>query len=220
MIRLIIVCEGQTEQAFCKSVLSPYFFGKGIVIQAPTIKHTKGGIVRWSILKKQIETHLFGEPQTFVTTLIDYYGLYEKHSFPDWDECEKIQDKNDRMTALEDALKNNIHPNFRHRFIPYLQLHEFEGLLFNDIDIFYDQFPDSDLIGKVELKETFQKYPNPEMINSSRATSPSHRLERIIKGYNKVVYGDLLAEEIGLTRMRNKAPRFNSWIKTLITTCK
>lgn len=45
-------------------------------------------------------------------------------------------------------------------------------------------------------------YENPEMINNGRETSPSHRLMRIIRGYNKIVYGDILASAIGLNRMR------------------
>ena len=45
MKRLVIVCEGQTEQSFCQNVLSPYFQTKGIVVEAPTIKHSHGGIV-------------------------------------------------------------------------------------------------------------------------------------------------------------------------------
>jgi len=215
MIRLIIICEGQTEQAFCKTVLSPYFLNKGIIVQSPTIKHTRGGIVRWSILKQQIETHLQGEPKTFVTTLIDYYGLYQKHSFPCWEESEKIHDKNQRMLELEMAMKNDISDEVRYRFIPYLQLHEFEGLLFNEIEVFYNQIPEDDLVGESELIDTFNQYSNPEMINNTRETSPSHRLLRIIRGYNKVVYGDILAEEIGLGRMRDKSPRFNEWIEKL-----
>ena len=46
-------------------------------------------------------------------------------------------------------------------------------------------------------------------------TSPSHRLERIINGYKKVVYGNILAEAIGLHRIRQKSPRFKHWVRTL-----
>ena len=87
-----------------------------------------GGIVRWSILKKEIETHLL-EPNVIVSTLIDYYGLYQKYNFPKWDDGEKIADKNSRMDFLENAMKDDIANNIKHRYIPYLQLHEFEGLL-------------------------------------------------------------------------------------------
>lgn len=44
MKRLIVVCEGQTEQCFCERVLAPYFMSKGIVLVAPVIKRSHGGI--------------------------------------------------------------------------------------------------------------------------------------------------------------------------------
>lgn len=43
MSRLIIVCEGETEQEFCKDVLAPHFLSKGIYMEYPTIKHSNGG---------------------------------------------------------------------------------------------------------------------------------------------------------------------------------
>lgn len=58
MKRLIIICEGATEQAFCNDVLRDYFLTKDILIEAPTIKHSNGGIVAWDTLKKQIIKHL------------------------------------------------------------------------------------------------------------------------------------------------------------------
>ncbi len=188
---------------------------KGIFIQMPTIKVSKGGIVKWPTLKQQIETHLKSEPDVIVTTFIDYYGLYSKHNFPQWDDCEKIQDHNSRMEKLECWMRDDINEDLRYRFIPYLQLHEFEGLLFNNIEVFYNQIPKNEIVGQTELEQTLQEFDNPEMINNSKETSPSHRLERIIKGYNKVVYGDILADAIGLHRIRNKCPRFNNWISKL-----
>lgn len=215
MKRIIIVCEGETEQVFCEKMLSPEFIQKDCQIQAPSIKHTRGGIVKWPVLKKQIETHLLSDKTAYVTTFIDYYGLYQKHSFPGWQEAEQTRDKGRRMELLELAMKNDIDESLRHRFIPYLQLHEFEGLLFNEMDIFHQQIPADDLVGKKELEATFAEYDNPEMINNIKETSPSHRLSRIIAGYNKIVYGNILAEAIGLHRIRMKSPRFNEWLKAL-----
>jgi hypothetical protein len=215
MKRIIIICEGPTEQAFCKTNLQQHFQAKGIYIQTPLIKHSRGGVVKWSILKQQIETHLRTDISAFVTTFIDYYGIYSKYSFPNWQESEKIQDRNLRMENLEKGMYEDLDQKFGHRFIPYLQLHEFEGLLFNDINIFYSQIPPQDIVGGKELQQTFNDYDNPEMINNLKETSPSHRLERIIRGYNKVVYGDILSEAIGLYKIRNKSPRFNNWIEKL-----
>ena len=137
--------------------------------------------------------------------------------FPKWEEGDKIYDINDRMAFLEEAMKKDISNSLQHRFIPYLQLHEFEALLFIDLQTFYEQVPKSDLVGIDELEETFAKYSNPEMINNSKITSPGHRLERIIKGYKKPLYGHYLAEAIGIERIRSKCPQFNNWVQILIT---
>ena len=215
MKRVIIICEGDTEKEFCTKTLSPFFVAKNIFIQSPLIKKSMGGIVKWSELKKQILLHLKNDKTAFVTTLIDYYGLYKKYQFPEWDGAMTIQDKNSRMDFLENAMLENIDDAFRHRYLPYIQLHEFEGLLFNDIKVFYEQIPKSELVGIEELKQTFNDFENPEMINDKKETSPSHRLERIVKGYNKVVYGNYLADAIGLDKIRSKSFRFNSWLSKI-----
>ena len=211
MKRLIIICEGPTEQEFCKHVLVPYFYNVGIRLFYPLIRHSHGGIVCWNILKKEIETYLKNEKKAFVTTFIDYYGLYSKHDFPLWEKAESIQIKNRRIDTIEDGMKRDISDTLRDRFIPYIQLHEFEGLLFNNINVFTQQIPLGDL-NIEELEQTINDYPNPEMINNGAETSPSHRLEKLILGYNKIVYGAILAETIGLTNIRTKCPRFNMWI--------
>jgi hypothetical protein len=215
MKRIIIICEGETEQEFCVKTLYPHFFSKHFIIQSPLIKKSMGGIVNWKDIKKQIEITLENEPDVFVTMLIDFYGVYTKHKFPNWEESKIHTNKNTQMDSLEEGMKNSIDEKLRYRFIPYIQLHEFEGLLFNDINIFYSQIPKKDLVNINELQSTFAAYENPEMINNSKQTSPSHRLERIISGYNKIVYGNILAEAIGLNNIRLKSPRFNNWISKL-----
>jgi len=215
MQRVIIICEGETEKEFCNTLLSPFFAKNNIFIQPPLIKKSMGGIINWSDLKKQIVLHLKNDPKAYVTTLIDYYGLYSKYNFPKWEDAEKQPDKNVRMDILESGMAESIDGQLRYRFIPYLQLHEFEGLLFNEIDIFHQQIPSNDLVGLDELINTFNQFSNPEMINNNRDTCPSHRLKRIILGYNKIVYGNILAEAIGLEKIRAKSPRFNNWINNL-----
>ena len=217
MNRIIIICEGQTEQEFCNTLLQPYFGANGITLQAPLIKKTMGGIANWTVLKREIETYLRREKDVLVTTLIDYYGIKDSHGFPLWAEKQAIADKNQRLDELEAAMQADVDENLRPRFVPYLQLHEFEGLLFNDIQVFYTTFNEDELVGEDELEQTFTDFDNPEMINDGVETSPSHRLERIISGYDKVVYGCCLAEAIGLNKMRQKSPRFDNWLKRLET---
>jgi hypothetical protein len=215
MKRIIIICEGPTEQEFCKDVLQPHFNVKEIYLHYPTIKKSGGGIVAWNVLKKQIENHLAQDKEAIVTTLIDYYGIHDKHEFPQWGDANKIVNKNNRMTFLESSMGASLSDNINNRFIPYIQLHEFEGLLFNDIIIFNNNIPPQDFINKIELEQTIINNANPELINDTSQNAPSYRLARLIKGYNKIVYGAILAESIGLTKIRSKSPRFNDWITKL-----
>ena len=219
MSRIIIICEGQTEQVFCNTILNPHFAGKGIYIQSPLIKQTMGGITNWSNLKHQIESHLKEERTVFVSLLIDYYGLYENHDFPGWEESRHMIDKSERLSFLEQKMKDDLDSELRHRFIPHMQLHEFEGLLFNNMAVFRQQFTDEELVGIDELQTTLDNFSNPELINDTSQNAPSKRLKRIIKGYSKVVYGNMLAEAIGLSNIRNKCSRFNAWMNQIEDTC-
>lgn len=215
MKRLIIICEGQTEQEFCNKILQPYLQQKNITIQAPLIKKSGGGIVRWSLLQKQIEMHLQQEPNTFVSTFIDYYGINANHEFPNWESAKIFIDKNLRLQNLEQAMRSELSQKLQYRFLPYLQLHEFEGLLFSDINPFLKQINEVDFIDKSSFKAIFENNPNPELINDNPQTAPSKRLEQHISGYNKVVYGNIIAESLGLELIRSKCPRFNTWILKL-----
>ena len=218
MNRIIIICEGQTEQEFCKTLLQRYFSNQNITLQVPLIKKTMGGIANWNVLKREIETYLRREKDVLVTTLIDYYGIKDSHGFPLWAEKQAIADKSQRLDELEAAMLADVDANLRPRFVPYMQLHEFEGLLFSDKQAFSTTFYNSnELVDKAYLEQTFADFDNPEMINDGVETSPSHRLERIISGYEKVVYGCCLAEAIGLDKMRQKSPRFDNWLKRLET---
>lgn len=213
MKRLIIICEGQTEVEFCQMVLEPHFRKLDIQLQTPLIKKSGGGIVHWQTLKKQVINHL-NEKSVFVTTFIDFYGIQDKHEFPSWIVSKDISSKNERLDFLEKAMKNDISEHLQYRFLPYLQLHEFEGLLFNDISIFDTQLNEKEF-NREALKQIIDDFPNPEMINDNPKTAPSARLQNLIIGYDKVVYGNILAEAIGLVKMREKSLRFDKWVEAL-----
>lgn len=213
MKRLIIICEGETEQEFCKDVLYGYLQKKDIYIETPLIKKSLGGIVPWGDLKKQIDLHL--QENVYVTMLIDYYGIQDFHQFPKWEESKSVVNKIERISFLENAMRDEFEDRVKHRFIPYIQLHEFEGLLFNNIETFKTNIPSKELTGLEELENTIDTNDNPELINEGKNTAPSKRLVRLISGYNKIVYGAILAESIGLERLRAKAVRFNGWIQKL-----
>lgn len=213
MSRLIIVCEGETEQEFCKDVLASYFREKDIYLEYPTIKHSNGGIVSWAILKKQLINHLY-EGDAIVSMLVDYYRIKDSYLFPGWEEAKHVENVYDKMRLLFCRMKDDMPAELRGRFMPYIQLHEFEGLLFSDISVFKNNFTSDELQFQL-LEEAVVSADTPEEINNGPATAPSVRLMKAVAGYDKVVYGACLALEIGLTAIRSKCRLFDEWIKLL-----
>lgn len=214
MKRLIIVCEGLTEQEFCLEVLGVELAKRDVYVEAPLIKHSHGGIVAWEIIKRQILKHL-QEGDAFVSMLVDYYGIKDQFSFPGWEESKGIADKTERIHFLADKMAEDIPEQYRYRFIPYIQLHEFEGLLFSDVNAFLNSFDTSE-INYEALLEAAKDFENPEMINNSPATAPSKRLIEAIPDYNKVIFGNCVAMDIGLKKIREKCPLFNEWVEKLM----
>jgi Domain of unknown function (DUF4276) len=159
-------------------------------------------------LKTDIEKTL-KDKSVYVTTFIDFYGLGS--GFGNDSEKEQLRTNNEKNTYLERFMEKQIKDT---RFIPYIQLHEFEGLLFASIQGFETYFSeDSAKIAAIE--EIIKDYPNPEDINDSSLTAPSKRLLSIKPEYNKVLEGNLIVMENGITILLDKCPRFSAWITNL-----
>jgi hypothetical protein len=98
------------------------------------------------------------------------------------------------------------------RIIPYIQLHEFEALLFSSAAGFEMLFPDI----APQVEQIIRQYPNPELIDDHPQTAPSKRILNLCKKYDKVVDGVAIAEAIGLKTIMQQCPRFNAWLHQLI----
>jgi hypothetical protein len=109
--------------------------------------------------------------------------------------------------------------NFDRRFVlPYVQRHEFEGLLFSDIEQFQWVMDGWDEQTRSQLQAVKADFATPEDINNSRITAPSKRILKIFGNhYDKVVHGSMIASEIGLAAIRAACPEFNNWVATLET---
>lgn len=213
MKRLIIICEGPTEQEFCMEVLGAELAKRDVYVEAPLIKHSHGGIVPWATIKRQILKHL-QEKDAYVSMLVDYYGIKEQFNFPAWEESLCIVDKTERLHFLLEKMEEDIPETLRYRFIPYIQMHEFEGLLFSDVHAFLNSFEEDEI--KIEdLQAAADAFESPEMINNSPETAPSKRLIDAIPDYDKIVFGNCVAMDIGLEKIREKCPLFNEWVEKL-----
>lgn len=215
MNRILILVEGPTEEAFIKHVLNPYFLSKNIWL-IPTIITTKrvkrgpdfkGGIPGYDKVKNELKKLLNDSSAALITTMFDYYGL--PSSFPG---REKPIGSNplEKVQYVENSFAHDVNHT---RFLPYLSLHEFETLLFSDPAMIAKSMIKPKLDQNIiSIRESFD---SPEDINDNPHTAPSKRLTRIFPQYDKIFYGRLIAERIGLDRIRNECFHFDKWVRSI-----
>lgn len=212
MKKVLISVEGQTEETFLREVLQPYFRSR-LLLQPVVLKTrrvpgrpaNKGGHVPYPQIKQELQSLLGDTSAVAVTTMYDFYAL--PHDFPGYGampQGKSIQ----KIAHLERAWADDI--QHRH-FQPYLQLHEFEALLFTEparIVAWMNGAAEQQLA----LSRIQQAFPNPEEIDDGSNTSPSHRICDVFPAYQKVIAGSLIAMDIGLPAIRNACPHFNDWV--------
>jgi hypothetical protein len=217
MIRLGIIGEGLSEQNLAAKIIHPHLLSSGIYSFARQIvtkrkasqKDAKGGMPCYTRVKDDI-LRLINEDQTLiVTSMFDYYAL--PRDFPGFKEICNIQDPYKKIAHLEKSFLDDID---NERFLPYIQLHEIETLLFADIQITHN------VLSMNNPKSSFKALEkilltNPELINDGPSTAPSKRIIALYPDYQKSV--DLLniLQLIGLPKIREKCKHFNDWITQL-----
>lgn len=129
MKRLYIVVEGQTEEEFVKSILAPHLLEQGILCVTPVAIHrgrgARGGMVSYEPLKDDTLRLLREGDAPLVSTLIDFFRCPDTPGKEVWNKATNHQQE---VELREQEIGRDI--GSRH-FIPYIQLHEFEALLFS-----------------------------------------------------------------------------------------
>ena len=218
-VRLHFVVEGQTERRFVENILRPHLADRSIWVAARCVETRRsrgrkysGGIRDYTKAKRDIERWIKEDQKSDArfTTMFDLYAL--PGDFPGYEYARQESDPYARVRLLEDALGEDISDQ---RFVPYLQLHEFEALLFCDPQKLEERF-DRHSAGIVRLAQVAEK-SNPELINDGNETAPSKRIIKEIPEYesDKASSGPIVAERIGLTTLRTKCEHFAEWIGKL-----
>lgn len=210
MIRVNVVCEGSTEENFVSKVLYPYFILKNIFVTPRNI----GTGSSYDKLKFNVQQWLKEEPRSWVTTLIDLYGMGKR--FPAYNESKNLSAYH-KVAHIEQALKEDIDKLQldKRRFIPYVQLYEFEAILFSECDIF-EEFLSLDYEFPINsLHSIRSQFETPEHINDNPLTAPSKRIKAIIPSFDKPFDGIIIAEAIGLDIIRKECKHFNEWLVKL-----
>ena len=216
MKKIFILVEGQTEEKFSKELLSPYLRQKEIFLQPVIVKtkvvkdgqNFKGGLSSYTKTRSDLHKLLRDTSAYAVSTMFDYYGLPQ--SFPGRTEPQGNTSLK-RVEFVENALAKDISNN---RFIPFLTLHEFEGLLFSSPEDMAKALPGShDLVSS--FQEIRRQYGSPEEINDDPQKAPSKRIVSLFPTYQKPTFGVSIASRIGLQKIREECPHFSNWLTKL-----
>ena len=207
--RLAISVEGQSEYEFCREVLQPHLHNYNVYAEAKIVltkrnisgPNEKGGSISIDRITNEIRPLLYSFD--YVTTLYDFYGFKGKKAGETADNiCEKISDTFENSPKL----------------IPYLQVYEFDTLLFSSPDKVGRLFNSTQITAR--LSEIVNSCGGVENINDNPITAPSKRLgiifkEELNERYHKTFHGPLSLLEIGLPSIREACPRFNGWLSRL-----
>ncbi|CAG37926.1 DUF4276 family protein [Desulfotalea psychrophila] len=216
-IEVMVIVEGKTEENFVKSLLSKYLSERNIFMSATQVTKLgqKGGDVRFERVKNDIGLHLKQRADTYVTTLVDYYGIKE---WPGLDEVPPRSTPTKIAQIVNRATSDKVRALFSslntdRRFVPYIAIHEFEALLFSDSRILASELG----ISEEEVTSVLVKCSEPEAINNSPETAPSKRLDGWAKNgkFAKTSAGIAIAKIIGIAAMRDRCPVFNDWLERL-----
>ena len=222
MARLYLFAEGPTEQTFAATVLRPHLAERGVYMHNPVLiahahkrqKTHRGGGRNFHAMQKDIVRFLRRDSKSdaFFTSMIDLYALHE--GFPGAEAAQRHRrDPYRRVEALEEAWANETGDV---RFIPHIQLHEYEAYLFTDLSVLSSYYEGQER--KVDrLKRSVGCFNSPEMIDDGPHTAPSKRIIDYFPRYDsdKLTVGVQAAARIGLPRIRRGCPHFARWVERL-----
>jgi hypothetical protein len=217
MTRVYVVVEGFTEESFVTNVLAEVLWPRQVYLKPIVLGPPghKGGNTNYARVKKDVVVLLKQDPSAYCSTMLDFYGL--GRGFPGMP-LEPNLPNLDKVARVERAVKADIVAQVPHlrpdvRFVPYLQLHEYEGLLFSDPVAFAAG------IGQRHLSREFERirgrFATPEDINDDSDTAPSKQVLGAYPAYRKILDGTPAARAVGIERMRQECPHFRDWVERL-----
>ena len=227
MSRVLVLVEGPTERSIVDQVFTPELAQKGIYLYPRVVGKPghKGGN-KFAVVRQELKSLIRQEPSSIITMLFDYYGLPD-----DWPMLDVAKGKRADevpailepaiMAALAQEVGTSFNPN---QFVPYIQLHEIESILFAGPKEMAQVFQCP------QLENEFIRIVNDcggcEMINNDRETAPSKRIQRLFPKYRKGsgvnAHAYRIAKRIGLNKIRMSCPHFDSWFIKLenLARCK
>jgi hypothetical protein len=211
MKRAYLLIEGQTEETFVRELMRPHYERMDLYLTpiiASTSSGHKGGVVTYAKVRREIEHLCKQDAGAMVSTMFDLYALpndFPGKNSPQWS---RLRSGSEKAVLIEQAMEHDI---LQRNFIPYIQVHEFEALLFVQPECFLDWADKSVTQQLAAARQTHA----PEEINDDPRTAPSKRILAAMPSYQKPIHGPLIACAIGLDAMRTVCPHFALWLNKL-----
>lgn len=121
----------------------------------------RGGICPWPAARTDITNHLKEDQGCIATTMVDYYGMPQTGpgEWPGRARATGLRTVEEKAQCVQKAVRDNLVMTMgarfdAKRFVPFVVMHEFEGLLFSDCAAF------SRGIHRPDLESNFRETAN------------------------------------------------------------
>lgn len=177
------------------------------------------GVRRWPPVRNDILRTL--KEGRYCTTMFDLYGM--PHDWPGRATAGALP-WNERSVHVEGQILADVTAQLgseydAQRFVPYVQLHEFESLVFADTTILAEATAPLSSRSAQSLATRLQaiviEAGQPEAIDDGYETCPSRRIADLVPGYRKAAMGTIVAQRIGLGVLRGRCTHFATWLAKL-----
>ena len=231
--RVLVVVEGQTEFSVLNSTVAPHLGSIGVYLYPKVVGRPghKGGVYRsFDSVAKEIVNLFKQEPSAVVSTFFDFYALPE-----DWPGVADAKRAKARGVATAevaaiaecgwqaDIADKTKDLGIQAAFIPYVQMHEVETLLFTSPKDMAEAFLQPHL--ETRFRAIVEECGGCEEINDRPQLAPSKRIEALFSGYRKGrdrnkredrrPHAPVITARIGLAPIRAACPHFNGWVTAL-----
>ncbi|HBH29393.1 MAG: DUF4276 family protein [Desulfofustis sp. PB-SRB1] len=213
---VVVLVEGPTEQRFVKHLLAPYLADRSVYLTPIILDKPgeRGGDVKFARAKNDIGRHLKQRRDTWITLLVDYYGI--RGDWPGYAESKRQIDHTQKAAIMNQATAEQVQQLFpkqnqSSRFIPYVSMYEIEALYFSDPACIAKKLG----VARRQVDAILEECKEPEQINDHSTKAPSKRLDGLSDRFKKTSTGIAIAEEIGICKMREACPLFDAWLTKL-----
>jgi len=226
---VIALVEGETEMEFINHVISVHLQSHNLsirpVLSGNPRRTQHGGVRNWANTAKDIQRYL--KAGKILTTLFDFYALAK-----DWPSRLEAGNKpwDQRGITVEQAVQSAITKLMDSSynpacFVPCIQVHEFESLLFVNpaatalsLATVCKTDATNSWASKIERELTqilTEHNQKAESVNDSPETAPSKRLKKIVNGYDKRAWGYQVVKDVTITELRSGCHWLHNWLSQL-----